>query len=218
MEDVVLHLPSGSAQQLDSLLKRTEKLLEPFACRTPPVFNPWFLATGTDRQRPIRPLRPAPVISSWRGQDVLTCPPEDSGQTEETPGGAPPAGDASPLRRSWSIFGPRGVLLPTAPSKHFHRAVSKHQLHPRQRARWVIGEDNCGVAKDIEQVWRVLTRSVLTSRLPTCNANIQRERAEIWVFCDVACSEQVGRLLKDDLRLTGRIGLEVHRVGTVLSM
>lgn len=96
--------------------------------------------------------------------------------------------------------------------------VSVHRLHLRQRAKWVIRQHNCGAARDIEQVWRALSRSVWSSRLPTCNANIQRERAEIWVFCDVVHCEQVGRLLKDELQLSGRIGLSVRRLGNIFSM
>lgn len=68
------------------------------------------------------------------------------------------------------------------------------------------------------QVWRFLNRPVRRSRLPTCNANLQRERAEVWVFCDVLFAEQVGRLLKEELRLSGSIFLSVHRLGRVFSM
>lgn len=68
------------------------------------------------------------------------------------------------------------------------------------------------------QVWRTLTRSVQRHKLPTCNANIQRERAEIWVFCDVVHAEQVGRFLKDQLQLSGSISLSVHRLGDVFRL
>lgn len=103
-------------------------------------------------------------------------------------------------------------------SKHFHHMVTVHRLHLHQRVKWVIGRHNCGTSRDIEQVWRAVNRSVQSARLPTCNANIQRERAEIWVFCDVVHSEHVGRSLKDELQLSGTIRLLDHRQGDILSM
>ncbi|XP_076747393.1 shieldin complex subunit 3 isoform X2 [Maylandia zebra] len=127
----------------------------------------------------------------------------------------------SEVRRSrWSVFTQRGVLQQSSQSlsKQFHHAVSVHGFHLRQRAKWVIGELNCGAARDIEEVWRTLSRLARTSCLPSCNANIQRERGEIWVFCDVLHSEQVGRFLKEELRLSGRIDLSVRRLGNVFSM
>ncbi|XP_076003576.1 shieldin complex subunit 3 [Genypterus blacodes] len=130
------------------------------------------------------------------------------------------AAPGSPLRRSWSIFALTGVSLPSplSLSKLFHHVVSTHRLHLRQRAKWVVRQQNCGTGRDIEQVWRCLNRAVRSSGLPTCNANIQREQEEIWVFCDLLYSELVGRFLKDELRLCGSIHLCVHRRGNVFSM
>ncbi|XP_076586046.1 shieldin complex subunit 3 [Chaetodon auriga] len=126
----------------------------------------------------------------------------------------------SPVTRSWSVFTRTRGLLQSSQSlsRHFHHMVSVHRLHLRQRVKWVISQHNCGTSRDIEQVWQAVSRSVRRSRLPTCNANIQRERAEIWVFCDVLYSEQVGRSLKDELQLSGRICLSVHRLGDIFSM
>ncbi|CAJ1069623.1 shieldin complex subunit 3 [Xyrichtys novacula] len=132
-----------------------------------------------------------------------------------------PSFSNSPQKRTWSVFTQKEVLLqsPQSLSKHFQHTVSKHQLHLRQRAKWVISLHNCGGSRDIEQVWRSLSRCVRSSsRLPSCNANIQREQAEIWVFCDVVQAEQVGRFLKDELQLSGRISLSVHRLGHIFSM
>ncbi|KAM4576387.1 shieldin complex subunit 3 isoform 1-T2 [Odontesthes bonariensis] len=217
MEDVVLHYPSGSADGLGSLLERTEKLLELFPWRTPPAFSPWFPLASADPRLPIRPAKPAPVITE-SPQRAVSEPPNHLRPAE--PGAASPGkpqekASASPGRRSWSVFRQRAVLLQPAPSKRFGHMVAAHGLHPRQRARWVIREHNC---RDVEQAWRTLSRAVGRSRLPTCNANIQRERAEIWVFCDLLRSEQVGRLLKEELQLGGRIGLWVHRLGEIFSM
>ncbi|XP_051278342.1 shieldin complex subunit 3 [Dicentrarchus labrax] len=263
MEDVVLHYQPGSAAGLSSLLERTEKLLEPFPCRTLPVFTPWF-PSAADRHPPIRPAKPAPVIScsgdlprtdtdlntlqrpepvAERPHETTRTPQKRKRDVSETPTHPPPASlfnkpeseisrsspdrhkdggpvTDSPIKRSWSVFTQKGVLLQSAQSlsKQFHHVVSVHKLHLRQRVKWVISQHHCGPARDIEQVWQTLSRSIRCSRLPTCNANIQRERAEIWVFCDVLHCEQAGRFLKDELRLSGRIGLSAHRLGNIFSM
>ncbi|XP_059193321.1 shieldin complex subunit 3 [Centropristis striata] len=247
MEDVVLHYQPGSAAGLSCLLETTEKLLEWFPCRIPPVFTPWSPA-ATDRHLPIRPAQPAPVIT--RSADLLIS---DSGthahaaqeQKPEVPNNAvcisetpncllpesevprPPPDKhrdgvpipGSPLKRSWSVFTQKGVVLQCSLSEQLRHTVSVHRLHLHQRAKWVVRQHNCGASRDIEQVWRALSRSAArSSRLPTCNANIQRERAEVWVFCDVLHAEQVGRFLKDELQLSGRIELSVHRRGNIFSM
>ncbi|XP_070690314.1 shieldin complex subunit 3 [Pempheris klunzingeri] len=282
MEDVVLHYHPGSAAGLGALLETTEKLLESFPCRTPPVFTPWF-PTEAARHLPIRPAKPAPVITSAdlpvsgsgphahtaqnkqskldvdgfvverrhdhpHAETSRTAPEhlpklEDGVYVSETPNHLLPSSlfnrpegeiaklrpgkhkdglsaTDSPVKRSWSVFTQKGVQLQTSQtlSKQFHHMVSTHRLHLRQRAKWMISQHNCGASRDIEQVWRTLSRSVRSSRLPSCNANIQRERAEIWVFCDVLHAEQVGRFLKDELQLSGRIGLSVHKLGNVFSM
>ncbi|XP_068594847.1 shieldin complex subunit 3 isoform X2 [Brachionichthys hirsutus] len=208
MEDVVLHYQPGSDPGLRCLLETTEKLLRSFPCRTPPVFSPWFPAAA-DHHRPIRPAKAAPIITV--SEDG---PHRDTVQRKAQK----PAG--SPGKRSWSVLARKRPLLQSSQSlsEPFHQMVSVHRLHPRQRARWAISRHNCGAAGDIEQVWQAVSRSVQTSSLPTCNAYIQRERAEVWVFCDVVHSEQVGRFLKDELRLSGRISLSVPRLGNVFSM
>ncbi|TNN52223.1 hypothetical protein EYF80_037579 [Liparis tanakae] len=217
MADVVLHYGPGSAVGL-GLLERTEKLLESFPCRTPPVFSPWF----TDRHPPIRPARPAPVIVWPAGSRVYrprepevpplaadrcrdTPPPGNPPKPEDETGhkdGVPPATD-SPLKRSWSVFFQRGGLQAEALSKPFRHAVSVHRLHLHQRAKWV---------------WRDLSRCSRSADLPTCNATIRRDRAEVWVFCDVGRSEQVGRFLNKELQLSGGIELSVHGRGNIFSL
>lgn len=208
MEDVVLYYQPGSAAGLGSLIERTEKLLESFPCRTPPVFSPWF---PTDRHLPIRPARPAPIITCL--EDVLVSDSKTQTQTEpnrlqkpevegvvvERPRECPCAETTrtahenpqkhkldvsnradrdisrlspekhqdkavfsathSPLKRSWSVFTQKQVPLQSSQSlsKHFHRMVSVHRLHLRQRVKWVISQHNCGAGRDIEQVSRVFT-------------------------------------------------------------
>ncbi|XP_071768272.2 shieldin complex subunit 3 [Centroberyx gerrardi] len=342
MEDVVLHYRPGSAARLGGLLERTEKVLERFPCRPPPVFSPWF-PPAADRRLPIRPSRPPPVISSAfiqetrqdspvsdglldftsssvqrpraarlspetleihqdgllisdsrpdaHTQEALTefppgnklqkpkdggliaerrrnppaticvrpesdAPaeklqnPKDGVSIPDSPPRPPPASlsgrpqpdapaeisklspekraqkqkDGLPVgdrevRRSWSVLTQKGVSVRSSPSlsKRFHQMVWSRGLHLHQRAKWVICQQNCG-ASDIEQVWRLVSRAVRSSMLPTCNANIQRPAAEIWVFCDLLFCEPVGRFLKDELRLAGNISLSVHRLGNVFSL
>lgn len=70
MEDVVLHYRPGSADGLRVLVERTERLLEAFPCRPPPVFSPWF-PSAVGCPLPIRPARPPPIISDW--SESRTC-------------------------------------------------------------------------------------------------------------------------------------------------
>nr|XP_057927305.1 shieldin complex subunit 3 [Doryrhamphus excisus] len=217
MEDVVLHL-HGGAEGLRTWIQKTEKLLEPFTCRPPPVFTPWFPDAAAERPPPIRPAKPPPVLSS--GCHGPSQAHGSDGVAVSTPSCRPvtPPPDEKRVKRSWSVMTSRDSLgrLPSI-SKRFRGAVSLHGLHPRQRSKWVISQNNCG-RRDMEQVWRAVSGAVQRPGLATCNANIQRERAEIWVFCDVAYAEQVGRLLKERLELSGSIGLVVHKLGSVFSL
>lgn len=184
MEDVVLHYQPGSAVGLSSLLERAEKLLESFPRRTPPVFTPWF-PTAADRHRPIRPAKPAPIItrlcevseirpdpstaqnrlpqpkthenpraeSMTVPHETLQEPKDGVSETPRRNKGCVTVADR-PLRRSWSVFTHRGVLLQSSKplSKQFHHMVSVHRLHLYQRVKWVISQHNCGTSGDIEQV------------------------------------------------------------------
>lgn len=227
MEDVVLHYQPGPAVGLSSLLERAEKLLESFPCRTPPAFSPWF-PTAADRHLPIRPAKPAPIItclcevseirpdrstaqnrlpqprthenpraeSIAVAHEILQKPKDGVSETptglrptslvhntereitrlspERDKGGVPVAD--CPLRRSWSVFTHRGVLLQRCQplSKQFHHMVSVHRLHLYQRVKWVIGQHNCGAARDIEQVSisRTGTGGGLETGATCCHANI----------------------------------------------
>ncbi|KAG7219744.1 hypothetical protein INR49_018837, partial [Caranx melampygus] len=216
---------SGPADQLSSLLETTQKLLEPFPCRPPPVFTPWFPSNTADRRLPIRPARPAPVITasgpslvshsrSHAHTAVTRSQPENKLQKHEvshihaeTPRSPPETTQTS--KDVLCLSETPAHLLPASPC---HRPPPDE---PQTGRGGFTGTDS--PIKRSWSVWRSLSRSVRSSRLPTCNANIQRERAEIWVFCDVLYSEQVGRLLKEELQLSGRISLSVRRLGNVFS-
>ncbi|KAM8886257.1 LOW QUALITY PROTEIN: shieldin complex subunit 3 [Spinachia spinachia] len=224
MGDVVLHYRPGSVARLSGLLEQAEKLLESFPCRTPPVFTPWSPATA-DHHLPIRPAKTPPVIIgpphrlSPVGSTHANVPrePEVHSLVAEGRQDAPPALQA-PFKRSWSVFTQSRVRHNESLSKEFRAVVAAYKLHLHQRAKWVIGRHNCRGGGDIEQVWRALNQHVRSARLSTCNANIRRERAEIWVFCDVVRSERVGRFLKEELQLSGRIELSVHSRGNIFGV
>uniref|UniRef100_A0A8C4YYL9 Zgc:101664 n=1 Tax=Gadus morhua TaxID=8049 RepID=A0A8C4YYL9_GADMO len=203
MEDVVLHYKPADAGQLSSLIWRTETALEPFLCRVLPTFTPWFPSTS-DRLLPIRPSKPAPTRAR--------PPPE---KRTQKPVSGPHIRDGA-VKRSWSVVAHHRLPLRSTPclSKPFLKTVIRHGLHLQQRARWVLGQHNLGSAGDMEQ----LNRSIKRSSLPTCNANIQREQRQIWVFCDVLYSEHVGKHLKEELALSGQITLSVPKLGNILTL
>lgn len=72
-------------------------------------------------------------------------PPSPPGNKNHT------AKDASPIRRSWSVFTQRRPPLQSSASlsKRFRLMVSARGLHLHQRVWWVITQDNC---RDIEKV------------------------------------------------------------------
>ncbi|XP_061528668.1 shieldin complex subunit 3 [Phycodurus eques] len=223
MEDVVVHHHLEDSDGLSDLIATTEKLLEPFVCRPPPVFTPWFSYSSAERPPPIRPAKCAPVIkaadlkylheASKDGVCVSGTSNSLSSDKKRI------AVTAVAVKRSWNVLAAKGVHQPSPSlSKRFHHTLSVHALHPHQRSKWVINQHNCGAAGDIEKVWQALSRATRRGGLPTCNANIQRERAEIWVFCDVAYCEQVGLFLKGRLQLLGSIRLHVHKLGDILSL
>lgn len=122
------------------------------------------------------------------------------------------------FRRSWSVFAP-GVKFSQHTqtiSKQFQKVIERHGLQPGQRAKWIIAEVNCA-PRNIETVWAKVTRAVRHSKLPTCNANIQRNLSQIWVFCDVIYGEHVGNILKTEFLLNGQLNLAVHKHGNIFS-
>lgn len=105
-------------------------------------------------------------------------------------------------------------------SGHLQKTLALHKLHPLQRARWVIQQENCPTGMHLEQVWRALCRTLRSAPLPSCTATIRqdRDRAEVWVFCDLQWAEHVGLRLKRALQLQGSIRLAVRKVPEVFRM
>ncbi|XP_048100395.1 shieldin complex subunit 3 [Alosa alosa] len=122
------------------------------------------------------------------------------------------------FRRSWSVFASGAKFSENTQtlSKQFQKLIERHGLELRQRAKWIIGEVNCG-PRHIESVWAKITRAVRQSKLPTCNANFQRNISQIWVFCDVIYGEYIGNFLKKEFHLNGQLSFAVHKHGNIFS-
>ncbi|XP_028852312.1 shieldin complex subunit 3 [Denticeps clupeoides] len=207
--DVVLHHRRQDGD-LRALLLAAGRAAQDLRPRLLPAFTPWF-PTGGDTSLPVRPAKPAPVVGP------PSSPEPAAGGSRRSWSVFAPEPAAGGFRRSWSVFAPEAELAGFAPSfsGRFRKAVERHGLHPRQRAKWIVGESNCAPG-GLERAWAGLHRAARRTRPPACNANFQRELAQIWVFCDVLHSERVGAFLKRELGLAGQIALAVHRLGNIL--
>ncbi|XP_014344764.1 shieldin complex subunit 3 [Latimeria chalumnae] len=123
------------------------------------------------------------------------------------------------FRHSWSVSGPGQSLGGTAItlSKELQTNLELFELHPFCRARWTIEQLNCS-SQILEDVWTRLSSAIKHKELPTCNAKIDGDLSQIWVFCDLLYCEYVGKLLKQKLSLAGKINLSVHKHGVIFSM
>uniref|UniRef100_A0A3B4BFT7 Uncharacterized protein n=1 Tax=Periophthalmus magnuspinnatus TaxID=409849 RepID=A0A3B4BFT7_9GOBI len=162
------------------------------------VFSPWFPSI-VDRHLPLRPARHPPKILSA---------PAPSLQVQTGSGSKPD----SPSKRCWTVFRHRvqtkdrtkdqtkvKCRVQTS-SRRFLQTVSKLRLHPRQRVKWV---------------WRCLSWPSLSALPSSCNAHIVRDQAQIWLYCDLVQSEEVGLRLKEELSLRGRISLWERSHGNI---
>ncbi|XP_051028256.1 shieldin complex subunit 3 [Acomys russatus] len=122
-------------------------------------------------------------------------------------------------KRSWSV----SLAMKRCPEKVFPLST-KLQAHLKtlhlqslHRARWTL-EDSVFNSQTLEDIWTKVNRLIKHNELPSCNATIQRQLGEIWVFCDIMYCEYVGNLLKERLSLIGIINLFVHKYGVIFSM
>ncbi|XP_038178270.1 shieldin complex subunit 3 [Arvicola amphibius] len=122
-------------------------------------------------------------------------------------------------KRSWSV----SLASKHCPEKRFplskklQASLKTLQLHSLHRARWTLEYSVCN-KQTLEDIWTKLNRLIRHNELPSCNATIQRQLGQIWVFCDIMYCEYVGALLKERLSLTGKINLFVHKYGVIFSM
>ncbi|KAL7885088.1 hypothetical protein AOLI_G00078580 [Acnodon oligacanthus] len=233
--DVCLH----TKKDQDNVVFIAERALQDFPCRALPAFTPWFPSTA-DRSLPIKPKNAPPVISSKRPRSSRCLPsselevcgspcPSDEEVHKRKPSTSPGAADGTgpaqvesvseKFKRSWSVFSHKTKTNESTQSfsRPFHRTIETYSLHFHQRAKWIIGELNCA-PQSLEEVWTKLSHAIKHSRLPTCNANFQRNLAQIWVYCDILYCEFVGNFLRQKLQLSGEITLAVHKLGSIFQL
>ncbi|KAG9270663.1 hypothetical protein AMEX_G15638 [Astyanax mexicanus] len=240
--DVCLHYKDNQENQHDLMLI-TQRNLEDFPSRVLKKFTPWF-PSGADKSLPIKPKKAPPVISPKHLKSarcclqreefvVLSCCPDDE-QFEEARkrkfatssegidgewNNAQLENESKKFRRSWSVFSHKTKTAESVQpfSRQFHMAIQTFGLHHHQRAKWIICELNCA-PNSIEEVWSRLSHAIKHSRLPTCNANLQRSLAQIWVYSDVFYCEYIGHFLRHKLQLSGEINLAVHKLGNIFKL
>lgn len=236
--DVCLHY-KGYQDKSDDLVPIIEKALEDFPRRVLPIFTPWF-PSGTDRSCPIKPKKAPPVILSNEQfpsqQPEFVYSPSHCTDNQEkfvdsskrkfisisTPDTHPKAdfeNVAKKCKRSWSVFPTKTKTHQRMQyiSRQFYKTVQKYGLDLHQRAKWIISELNCA-PQSIEEVWSKLSHAINQARLPTCNANYQRNLIQIWVFCDISYCEYIGNFLRENFQLSGELTLAVHKLGDILKL
>uniref|UniRef100_A0A3B4DNJ8 Uncharacterized protein n=1 Tax=Pygocentrus nattereri TaxID=42514 RepID=A0A3B4DNJ8_PYGNA len=203
--DVCLHYKKDQ-DNLNDAVFMTQRALEDFPCRALPAFTPWFPSTA-DRSLPIKPKHAPPVISSKLPEAVGG---KGTAQVENV---------SEKFKRSWSVFSHKMKTHESAQtfSRQFHKTIETYRLHFHQRAKWIIGELNCA-PQSVEEVWTKLNHAIKHSRLPTCNANFQRNLSQIWVYCDILYCEFIGNFLRQKLQLSGEITLAVHKLGNIFKL
>ncbi|XP_053480941.1 shieldin complex subunit 3 isoform X2 [Ictalurus furcatus] len=126
---------------------------------------------------------------------------------------------AKRCKRSWSVYPPKTKTPQRTQyiSRQFHKTVQRYGLDLHQRAKWIISELNCA-PQSIEEVWSKLNQAIKQSRLPTCNANYQRNLIQIWVYCDISYCEYIGNFLRENFQLSGELSLAVHKLGDIFKL
>ncbi|XP_062854966.1 shieldin complex subunit 3 [Trichomycterus rosablanca] len=241
--DVCLHYRSDQDKSSELFLI-TERSLQDFPTRVLPVFTPWF-PSSADQLLPIKPKKSPPVIS-WNQVQSSECTSQRSESAYPTSASAngeeksvesskrkvisnPEAADddwqvktenvAKKYKRSWCVI-PQKTKIPDSThsiSRHFHKIIQRHGLHLHQRAKLIICELNCAPLS-IEEVWSRISQAIKHARLPTCNANYQRNVSQIWVYCDIFCCEYIGTVLRQHFQLSGNITLAVHKLGDIFML
>lgn len=193
----------------------THRVLQEFPSRVLPQFKPWF-PSASDAHKPIKPLKPAPLISSEDLQSVSLRLEEPADALDRR---KPIESEAKRSKRSWCVITDRSTPLKITRSfsRLFRKTIEKHGLHLHQRVRWVVCERNCG-ARSMEELWLDLNRAIRRSRMPTCNANYQRALPQIWLYCDVFYCEYIGNFLKQEFQLSGQITLTAHKLEDIVKL
>ncbi|XP_058245469.1 shieldin complex subunit 3 [Hemibagrus wyckioides] len=241
--DVCLHY-KGDQDKSNELVSISEKALEDFPRRVLPIFTPWF-PSGTDVSCAIKPKKAPPVISfhQQKSDECFPQQPEfvfsssrctydhekfvDTGKRKLI--SSPTSADehtradfedvAKKRKRSWSVLPPKTKTPQRTQdiSRHLQKTVQRYGLDLHQRAKWIISELNCA-PQSIEEVWSKLSHAINHAKLPTCNANYQRNLIQIWVYCDISYCEYIGNFLRETFQLSGELTLAVHKLGDIFKL
>ncbi|KAE8636200.1 hypothetical protein XENTR_v10002883 [Xenopus tropicalis] len=151
------------------------------------------------------------------GKEVINGQENHTNRHKLFPSGTDGVGKPT-VRRSWSICTLKGTSQDQiAPiSQDLKNKLEKMKLPLFHRGKWIIPPSVC--SSSLENIWEKLNSLLRHHYFPNCNATMQRDICEIWVFCDLLYSEYTGQLLKTKLQLTGRIDLIVHKYGVLLSL
>ncbi|KAG2466352.1 SHLD3 protein, partial [Polypterus senegalus] len=244
--EVILHhrLQNG----IPELMKIAETAMEDFPKRTVPLFSPWYKCDGMSVLKPKKdpPFMSSEEVEKVKYSLAASEPLASSFSYDCTKNlqefnaflrwptslhqSSPVSNKdfvcvrgtgskATPFKRSWSVSNSRKAfvenLLPF--SKELQQVLEELQLHFQQRARWVIEISNCK-NNNLELTWAQLSKAMCRLRPPACNANIQRDIDQIWVFCDILYCENIGIFLKQHLSLNGKINLVVRKHGKIFSL
>ncbi|KAM3940026.1 shieldin complex subunit 3 [Leptodactylus fuscus] len=121
--------------------------------------------------------------------------------------------------RPWSVctrrVGGKDSAIP--PSPELKDILDRLKLNLYHRGRWTILSSVCG-DRSMEETWDKLSRLIRHGVLPSCNAILQQDIREIWIFCDLRYCEYIGKLVRAKLNLSGKIDLYIHKHGVILSM
>ncbi|XP_073440112.1 shieldin complex subunit 3, partial [Dendrobates tinctorius] len=225
--------------------ERLQKLatgsLEEFPLRLLPKFVPWFpnhLSAFTLKPQtcpPLIPVDPSSVADLGSFDPVNVDPSmcsdptpnllEFKANTHSTDDkkGAEKDGivcDAeNTYVRSWSVYprrvGSKDSVIPSSPE--LKSIMGRLQLNLYHRGRWTILPSVCG-SQCLDEVWDKVSRMTRRGVLPSCNATMQRDIGEIWIFCDLRYCEHIGQLVRSQLQPTGKIDFTVHKHGVILRM
>ncbi|NWV41193.1 SHLD3 protein, partial [Grantiella picta] len=133
-------------------------------------------------------------------------------------GEQPPNGKQK-LKRSWSASLPSTKLKEKIRplSQELQNNLERLKLHAFYRAKWTIEQSVCN-NQNLEDIWIKLNQLIKKNELPSCNATIQRSMGQIWIFCDILYCEYVRNILREQLSLTDKMDLFVHKYGIIFSL
>ncbi|NXN87303.1 SHLD3 protein, partial [Bombycilla garrulus] len=183
-----------------------------------PRFAPWF--PNYLHRLPLKPKKQAPVISYEEVEEL-----KQFSAPSEYVTGSPDYDCTKDLLEFHSSMKSWSVSLPSAKLKEkihplpqeLQNNLERLKLHVFCRAKWIIEQSVCK-NQNLEDIWIKLNRLIKQNELPSCNVTIQRSMGQIWIFCDILYCEYVRNILRENLSLTDKINLLVHKYGIIFSL